>query len=97
VLLPGAPPESVATIAERLRSSIEALSFEGPQGSVRTTISIGGKTWQHDRLAPNLAFDVLLEEPDQALYHAKSSGRNRAYTDLDVSAKLLPEAEILSA
>jgi two-component system cell cycle response regulator len=97
VLLPGAPPESVAMVAERLRSSIEALSFEGPNGSVRTTISIGGKTWQHDRLATNLAFDVLIEEADQALYHAKSSGRNRVCTDLDVSAKLLPEAEILSA
>jgi two-component system cell cycle response regulator len=95
VLLPGAPPESVAVIAERLRSAIEELRFQSPTGELQVTISVGGRTWSHDLLSTQLDFGLLLEDADHALYQAKIGGRNRSCTDLPVS--ITPEADALSA
>jgi two-component system, cell cycle response regulator len=95
ILLPGAPPDSVAVIAERLRAAIEALSFEGPAGAFGVTISVGGRTWPHELLAAQPDFGALLEDADHALYQAKTRGRNLSCTDLPAS--ITPEQDAMSA
>ncbi|HEX2731649.1 MAG TPA: diguanylate cyclase [Polyangiaceae bacterium] len=85
VLLPGATREAVSNIAERLRSQVQELKIDGPDGPIHVTVSIGGRTWPHELLSTQLDFAVLIEEADQALYNAKSSGRNRCCIDVATS------------
>lgn len=94
MLLPGATLESMAAVAERLRSSVEALSFDVGGEQLRVTISLGGQTWRADQLPPNIEFATLLDGADDALYDAKEGGRNRTVltevSKAPASASLLP-------
>jgi len=56
------------TLAERIRSKVEAASFPG---GLKLTISIGVAATDDEAL-----FTGLLEKADQALYAAKQAGRN---------------------
>jgi diguanylate cyclase (GGDEF)-like protein/PAS domain S-box-containing protein len=60
--------------AERLRSAIEALSIDYDGRTIRFTISLGLSEIGH---FPE-GYRGWLEQADQALYHAKQNGRNRA-------------------
>jgi diguanylate cyclase (GGDEF)-like protein/PAS domain S-box-containing protein len=68
---------------ERIRSSVEHLrvSFNGQE--IRVTVSIGALAW-HDQISD---VDQWLHGADQALYRAKSGGRNR------VEITEVPQAE----
>lgn len=77
MLLPGATADSMAVVAERLRSSVEALRFHVDGEPLQVSISLGGQTWRAAQLPPNIEFATLLEGADEALYQAKASGRNR--------------------
>jgi diguanylate cyclase (GGDEF)-like protein len=60
--------------AERLRERVRESSFGPPDAEVAITISVGVAVAEgKGQLEP----DKLLAEADQALYDAKSSGRNR--------------------
>ena len=76
VLLPQVPAEQALEVAEKLRQAIEGHAFPGgeTQPLGRVTLSLGVATFPDD------ADDdvTLLDRADAALYHAKSSGRNRA-------------------
>lgn len=69
-LLPGADAHEAHAIAERLRSSFEALS--DPLDPCPVTVSIGLAT---GRAATPI--DDLIRQADDHLYGAKQSGRNR--------------------
>ncbi len=73
MLLPGATPEEVATVAERVRSSVEAEAFPGEelQPGGKLTVSIGVATLETGDS------DDIRERADQALYRAKENGRNQ--------------------
>ncbi|MEM9463733.1 MAG: sensor domain-containing diguanylate cyclase [Actinomycetota bacterium] len=73
MLLPGATPDEVAAVAERVRSSVEAEEFLGEelQPGGRLTVSIGVAT-----LATGTSEDIR-ERADSALYRAKENGRNQ--------------------
>jgi diguanylate cyclase (GGDEF)-like protein len=73
VLLPDATEEVALGIAERLRELTEAEHLPAPGFPVPTTASIGAA----QLLAHERAIDQLMHRADQALYAAKSSGRNR--------------------
>jgi diguanylate cyclase (GGDEF)-like protein len=80
VLLPAADSGAALFVAQRLRSSIEALSVAALNGEaypegVRSaiTISLGVATYEGG--ADNL--EALLHRCDEALYQAKAAGRNR--------------------
>ncbi len=60
-------------IAERIRQSVEAEVFRCEHGTFRCTLSLGIATFPAD--GPNKA--KITECADQALYKAKSSGRNQ--------------------
>ena len=74
IALPGAQPATARLVAERIRRLVEAAPFDlGVDGLVTVTISIGISTTEPDR-----AEDVvsLIDRADQAMYFAKSAGRN---------------------
>jgi len=72
VFLSNTTIEKSLEIAERIRRSIEhsALSYEGCD--IALSVSIGQTT-----LGCNTLFNDLYDQADQALYKAKSSGRNQ--------------------
>ncbi len=62
----------IEIIAERLRRNVENHIFNLPDGTeLKMTISAGSATY------PDMAEQLLFERADQALYQAKTSGRNR--------------------
>jgi two-component system, cell cycle response regulator len=73
ILLPGASlPESLR-VAERVRAAVAAMEIAG-KGPERVTVSLGvGCTPGSGIGSPEL----LLQRVDEALYRAKSAGRNR--------------------
>lgn len=73
ILLPQTPATQVQPVAERLREGVAAIQLVTPQGVVRFTVSIGVA----DLSSVDDGFDSLLARADQALYAAKSAGRNR--------------------
>jgi diguanylate cyclase (GGDEF)-like protein len=65
--------EGAKAVAERLRSTIEKTVIETDRGGISTTISLGIA-----ELSPNIQnVEQLVDCADQALLHAKSTGRNR--------------------
>lgn len=74
VLLVGADAVKGRAIAEELRATIEALPIEGQTGRFGLTVSIGVAQVDLDDAAP---LDDAGRRADEALYRAKSSGRNR--------------------
>ena len=60
-------------VAERLRRTVEQALLTSDKGVVQITISIGGVAFS----GHNLSLEYRLNQADQALYEAKSTGRNR--------------------
>ena len=73
VLLPNTSLEEALLLAERVRQSIENISFEKIKGELKITASIGAAAFT-DEMSD---IDDLLRNADWALYQAKSNGRNR--------------------
>jgi len=73
ILLPDATPQESAAVAERVRSAVEAMPFEGEgqQPGGRLTISIGVASLHHGTAAD------IRNRADAALYQAKEDGRNQ--------------------
>ena len=72
LLLPGHDTVATAAVAESLRLSVEQLLLDA--GDRTITISLGGTVCALDA---DLTFEQLLSRADDALYRAKSLGRNR--------------------
>ncbi|MDX8527939.1 GGDEF domain-containing protein [Mesorhizobium sp. MSK_1335] len=76
VLLPGVNEEEAASVAERIRKSVEAAGFPNPGSRVsrRVTLSIGvAVQTSEEAISP----EQLQRQADAALYLAKQTGRNR--------------------
>lgn len=74
VLLPETGLHEACEVAERLRDSVARTNVVRDHGMpVSFTVSIGVSTLQEQ----DMNLDVLLNLADQALYHAKQSGRNQ--------------------
>ncbi len=73
LLLEHTSPEAGLVVAERIRNALSRIPFEGAEGSFRVTLSLGlAGCPQHAREA-----SALLRIADEALYEAKSQGRDR--------------------
>jgi two-component system cell cycle response regulator len=72
-VLPDTDAEAAAAVAERMRAAVADTVVEHEGVPLRVTVSIGMATWEDDE-AP----DALLRRADEALYAAKSAGRDRA-------------------
>jgi diguanylate cyclase (GGDEF)-like protein len=76
VLLPGSDTTQACLAAERLRQELAELAIEHSSSPVAThvTLSIGVAQFEPETMDQ---FDVLMLRADQALYRAKSLGRDR--------------------
>ncbi|MCY0386250.1 diguanylate cyclase [Robbsia sp. Bb-Pol-6] len=73
VLLPGTDAEGAGVIAERIRSTIEAMRIATMEGERHITVSIG-----YASLSDTVAsIKDLMNVADRSLYAAKKAGRNR--------------------
>ncbi|MBI3381141.1 MAG: GGDEF domain-containing protein [Aquabacterium sp.] len=74
VLLPEITEEGAQVVAERLRTQVEKLEIALPSSTIHITCSVG-----YACLVPGheLDADDMVRQADQALYGAKTSGRNR--------------------
>ena len=69
IVLPGCPPQAAQELAERIRNAVAAQQ-DPTAGQI--TMSLGVASWR----SPEDEME-LLRRTDQALYHAKESGRNQ--------------------
>jgi diguanylate cyclase (GGDEF)-like protein len=76
VLLPGIDAAQARTAAERLRRRIESLAIEHRDSAVSSFITLSIGLAQFDPATMD-HFDLLLHQADQALYRAKSQGRDQ--------------------
>ncbi len=77
VLLPKATAVVAASIAERIRGSVERIDFRPGSGpAIRLTVSVGGV-----RCPPDAETKDLVRMADEKLYAAKNAGRNRVELD----------------
>lgn len=70
-------------IAERLRKSVEKRILTTDKGVVKFTISIGGVAFSGNQHS----LDYRMKQADEALYKAKSTGRNRTILLDELAAK----------
>lgn len=78
VLLPETGSEQALDMAERLRAALAATQITLNEGlPLHFTVSLGIATLGSDQ---DTNIDILLNQADQALYQAKSDGRNRVRT-----------------
>jgi diguanylate cyclase (GGDEF)-like protein len=88
ILLPGTDAGEAATVAERMRRSLSTFAFPVSDGqAVQMTSSFGIA-----ELATSAGADDLLRAADEALYRAKSEGKNRIAKRAD-AAGALPSRE----
>ncbi len=73
VILPHTLHDGAMQAAERLREAINRVSIEWEDELITVTISTGLATAEH----AEESIDSLLQRADEALYQAKSDGRNR--------------------
>ena len=75
IILPGVAKKGIKPLGERVREQMEKSKFfkeeVQPLGSI--TVSLGGATFPDDALD----FESLVNCSDEALYEAKSNGRNQ--------------------
>ena len=69
IVLPGASATATAKIAETIRETIEHSNF----GGISITCSFGISSIEHGAETPT----KLISQADKALYHSKTTGRNR--------------------
>jgi two-component system, cell cycle response regulator len=84
IIMPDTNPADARTLAERIRASLEAMSWpKHPERKVTASFGVASAVG-----TPLLTPEVWLERADQSLYAAKAAGRNRVIvTDLgDVKA-----------
>ena len=81
VILEEAERQEARMVAERIRSDVEAMTFEAASESFSCTVSLGVALWPSDAGEQ----EALVERADEALYASKEGGRNQVsvYAELD--------------
>lgn len=79
IVMPDAPVDAAALVAERLRLRIadEPFQVSGPAGTLNVTVSLGVTTTDDPAIRP----EEFIRKADVALYEAKGMGRNRVVID----------------
>jgi diguanylate cyclase (GGDEF)-like protein len=88
VILPHTDSDMAARVAERIRAAVEDFLFAVGEESTRITVSAGVATYPTS--AGGDTVDALVRVADEALFRAKSEGKNRV-----VLADALPEEQRL--
>lgn len=88
ILLPETTLQSAREVAERLRVAAVKLQFTSIHADINITISLGISTMPGD----TADLETLLDQADEALYSAKTSGRNRVCIYGEPNSELIQEA-----
>jgi two-component system, cell cycle response regulator len=91
LLLPTRTLAEATAIAEQLRLQISELRVEADAGPMTTTCSFGVSEWE-----PSDSVDRLLKRADNALYQAKTGGRNRVVVAADADSWIAQPGDPLS-
>ena len=76
IVLPETGPEGATEVAEKLRLLVQSTTFDASPGlSISVTVSVGIAGGQGKALGA----EALVRDADQAMYAAKSLGRNQTY------------------
>lgn len=76
VVMPDCSPERAALFAERLRAGVGTDPVDTSEGLIPVTLSLGATV---SREGAETDVKTLVQAADQALYQAKSAGRNRVH------------------
>jgi diguanylate cyclase (GGDEF)-like protein len=76
VVLPETPGDGGTIVAEKLRSAIRDVPFDGEAPELLVTVSVGVSAFPVD----GLTAEDLLRAADEAMYRAKRAGRDRVET-----------------
>lgn len=82
-VLPGAPVEKAAAIAQKIRGAVEAMQLPHPALGERRVVSVSLGVASLNPARPETP-EALMARADSALYRAKRAGRDRAEVDLKV-------------
>ncbi|HET9930141.1 MAG TPA: diguanylate cyclase [Polyangiaceae bacterium] len=84
LILPGTNAFGAKLAAERIRRAVAQVEFEGPQGKFQVTVSFGVTSV----VGPGCSgmSKQVFKEADEALYAAKSGGRNRVVIYAEIAA-----------
>jgi diguanylate cyclase (GGDEF)-like protein len=85
IVLEGTEREGARQLAERIRGEVQKQVFQSSQGPFSVTLSLGISVYPDDGRDAK----ALIGNADQALYHAKHTGRNRAVAFADLSGARL--------
>ena len=78
-VIPEASLSEAVMVAERIRKSVEKVTFDGEIAHVKITVSLGVAVFPSESVE---SASALIGEADKALYRAKANGRNRVETML---------------
>ena len=92
-LLPNTNRSGALEVAEKLRAAIERLKFVFGEQEVAVTASFGVVTLDPS----NRDFKTMLGHADEALYEAKSGGRNRCVVWKDPNIQVITRRRVLKA
>ncbi len=73
-ILPDSSLKEAVFVADRIRMSMQALEFSGPLSTLKITASLGVASFPATGVS---TVDAFIKQADDALYRAKSNGRNR--------------------
>jgi diguanylate cyclase (GGDEF)-like protein len=82
VVLEGTDLQGARQLAERIRQEVGKQVFQSEKGPFSCTLSLGIAVYPDDGKDAK----TLIADADQALYHAKHSGRNRAVAYAELAA-----------
>ncbi len=87
IVLPGCPMENLFDTVERIRLSVVSEPIPTAAGHINITMSFGGSAETPTVLSQS---SQMISVADEALYHAKKSGRNQTQLKHCVNIDLLP-------
>ena len=94
VVLDNAGEKEASEIAEKMRQSIRSKPFVTSAGTVPVTASFGFTVFNRSDEATKK--ELLFEQADQALYHAKEHGRDKVVSYRDIQT-VVPEIDPVAA
>ncbi|HUP65876.1 MAG TPA: diguanylate cyclase [Thermoanaerobaculia bacterium] len=91
VIMPETELADALLFAEQIRAAIERSPVQTEDTEVRVTVSIGVSAAPHPQIPTPMR---LIEDADEALYHAKENGRNQVQAERRKSHEPFPSAQL---
>jgi diguanylate cyclase (GGDEF)-like protein len=93
IVLEGTDGNGARQLAERIRAEVQKQVFQSSKGPFNCTLSLGIAVYPDDGRDAK----AIIGNADQALYHAKHNGRNRAVAFPELAAPAAPKLKAVKA